>query len=113
LPVYLDMSLTAEPPEPVDIAVYFIVSELLTNAAKHAHASAVYVDLSAKDGVLRLNVRDDGVGGADPSAGSGLLGLADRVKAMSGSIQVDSPAGSGTTVSVELPLDSAAASFPT
>ena len=112
LPVYLDISLNAEPPESVAVAVYFIVSELLTNAAKHAQASSVHVTLQTTAGVLRLDVRDDGVGGADLSGGTGLLGLSDRVKAMGGVIHLDSPSGAGTLVWIELPLDSAATGRP-
>jgi signal transduction histidine kinase len=105
LPVYLDIALVEEPSEPVEVAVYFIVSELITNAAKHAQASRVLVALEASDSVLRLGVEDDGVGGADPMRGSGLLGLSDRVAAMSGAIQLKSPPGEGTAIRVELPLD--------
>jgi signal transduction histidine kinase/uncharacterized protein YoaH (UPF0181 family) len=105
LPVYLDISLAGEPSEPVEVAVYFIVSELITNAAKHAQASRMQIALEASDGVLRLAVEDDGVGGADPGRGSGLLGLSDRVAAMSGAIELKSPPGEGTAIWVELPLE--------
>ena len=63
------------------MAAYYVVSEMLTNAAKHAQASAVYVDVARAEGVLHISVRDDGVGGADPARGSGLVGLRDRVEA--------------------------------
>ena len=81
-----------------------VVAEALTNAAKHANASAILVDAEATDRVLHLRVRDDGVGGADPVRGSGLVGLRDRVAALGGTITVQSPAGAGTSLHVELPL---------
>jgi signal transduction histidine kinase len=82
-----------------------VVSETLANAAKHAQASAVSVDVEVVDGVLRVCVRDDGVGGVDPSRGSGLVGLKDRVEAMGGAITFQSLPGAGTSVHAELPLD--------
>jgi signal transduction histidine kinase len=81
-----------------------VVSEALTNTAKHAHASVVAVDLGTYDATVHLAIRDDGIGGADLSQGSGLLGLRDRVEALGGKLQVDSPAGSGTRLLVQLPL---------
>jgi len=92
-------------PERVEVAAYYVVSETLTNAAKHAHASVVRVDVDVVGRVLRLSVRDDGDGGADPIRGSGLVGLKDRVEALGGTISVQSPLGAGTSVDVELPLD--------
>jgi signal transduction histidine kinase len=80
------------------------VSEALTNAAKHAHAAAVCVAVEVRDGLLELSIRDDGRGGADPSLGSGLIGLTDRVDALGGTIDVASPAGQGTTLHVTLPV---------
>lgn len=91
-------------PEPVEVATYFVVSEALTNAAKHAHASVAYVEVEVVDRHLHLSVRDDGAGGADASAGSGLIGLADRVQALGGTLTVVSAAGEGTTLRAELPL---------
>ena len=91
-------------PEPVEVGAYFVVSEALTNVAKHARASSVTVDVEAVDGVLRLSVRDDGVGGADFGRGSGLVGLKDRVEALGGRIAVESARGAGTALRVELPL---------
>jgi signal transduction histidine kinase len=76
---------------------------MLTNAAKHAHASVVEVDAEATGGTLRVSVRDDGVGGADPLRGSGLVGLKDRIEALGGTFSMHSPAGGGTRVSCELP----------
>jgi signal transduction histidine kinase len=77
---------------------------MLTNAAKHAHASVVEVEAHASGGTLRVCVRDDGVGGADPQRGSGLVGLKDRVDALGGTFSLQSPPGGGTTVCCELPI---------
>jgi signal transduction histidine kinase len=81
------------------------VSEALTNAAKHAHASVVHVELEADDAIMQLAIRDDGIGGADFSPGSGLVGLSDRIEALGGTLQVSSPAGSGTSLLIEVPLE--------
>ena len=91
-------------PEPVEVAAYYVVSEALTNAAKYARASVVQVVVEEQDGALHVTVRDDGVGGADPGRGSGLLGLKDRVEAIGGTISVESPHGVGTALHVQLPL---------
>ena len=90
-------------PNEVEAAAYFVIAEALTNVAKYAHASECSVCLSVDDERLRVEIRDDGIGGADPSTGSGLLGLRDRVEALDGSLEVDSPPGDGTAVIVELP----------
>ena len=87
----------------VEAAAYYVTAEALTNVAKYARANECVVCLTLEDGRLRVEVRDDGVGGADPSGGSGLLGLRDRVEALDGSLEVDSPPGAGTAVIVELP----------
>jgi signal transduction histidine kinase len=105
VPVELDVRAAARLPERVEVAAYYVVSEALTNAAKHAHASVVSVEVEAVAGTVRLHVRDDGAGGADPVRGSGLVGLKDRVEALGGTLIVQSPAGSGTALHVELPLD--------
>jgi signal transduction histidine kinase len=81
-----------------------VVAEALTNAAKHAHASFVRVEAVAIDGDLRVSVQDDGVGGADPARGSGLVGLTDRVEALGGKLALDSPPAGGTTLRIDLPL---------
>jgi signal transduction histidine kinase len=94
-------------PEPVEVAAYYVVSEALTNAAKHAHASVVSIAVGTAGGSIRLVVHDDGVGGADPRHGSGLVGLSDRVLALGGAIVVTSPAGAGTTLSASIPIDAA------
>ena len=89
----------------VEACAYFVTAEALTNVAKYAHAQEATVELSLVNGSLRLEVRDDGVGGADVDAGTGLRGLRDRVDALDGRFDVESPLGAGTTVTVEMPLD--------
>jgi len=91
-------------PGPVEVGAYYVVSESLANAAKHANASTVAVDVEAADSTLFVRVHDDGVGGADFSRGSGLVGLKDRVAALDGRIELDSKPGNGTSLAVELPL---------
>jgi signal transduction histidine kinase len=110
LPVELDLRAEGRLPELVEVAAYYVVSEALTNAAKHAHASVVNVELDAVDSVLRLAIRDDGVGGADPGqgSGSGLIGLSDRIEALGGTLEVTSRPGDGTTVLVEVPIERSA-----
>jgi len=105
IPVELDVHLEVRLPAPVEVAVYYVVAEALTNAAKHAHAAVARVDVRAADGRLRLSVGDDGVGGADPARGSGLVGLSDRVQALGGTLTVHSPAGQGTRLLVDLPVE--------
>src|SRR4029077_11002197 len=104
IPVELDVHTEARLPERVEVAAYYVVSEMLTNAAKHAHAAHVRVDVEATNGVLRVGVSDDGAGGADPARGSGLVGLKDRVESLGGAISVQSPPGEGTSLDVELPI---------
>jgi PAS domain S-box-containing protein len=102
--VGLDVDVESRPPESVEIATYYVVSEALTNAAKHAQASRISVTVKGSGAVLRATIEDDGVGGAEASAGSGLVGLIDRVEALGGRFALDSPPGQGTRISVELPL---------
>ena len=104
VPVELDLDAERRLPEPVESAAYYVVSEALTNAAKHAHASVVNVELDTRDTILQLAIRDDGIGGADLSRGSGLVGLSDRIEALGGTLQVTSPVGTGTTLQIEVPL---------
>ena len=106
VPVELDARDVPRLPERIEVAAYYVVSEALANAAKHAKASAVDVDLETRGDVLHLSVRDDGIGGADLARGSGLIGLTDRVEAVGGTIAIASPIGEGTTLVVELPLRS-------
>jgi PAS domain S-box-containing protein len=103
VPVDLDFTPTDRLPGPVEAAAYYVVSEALTNVAKYAGASVVRVRVDQSDGVAQIEVADDGAGGADPSGGSGLRGLADRVEALGGRLTVDSPPGEGTTLRAELP----------
>ncbi len=108
LPVKLDINLDGRLPDSVEVAAYYVVAEALTNAAKHARPTAIWVAADVSDGRLRLTVRDDGVGGADPANGSGLTGLTDRVEALGGTITVHSLPGEGTTLKVWLPLSASA-----
>ena len=102
--VELDVRADRRLPEPVEVATYYVVSEALTNAAKYANASVVHVTVEVTEHELRASVADDGVGGADATRGSGLVGLKDRVEALGGTITVDSHVGAGTSLRVELPL---------
>jgi signal transduction histidine kinase len=90
-------------PEHLEVAAYYVVSESLTNAAKHAQASKVTVEVGVSDGILSVEVVDDGIGGADTERGSGLRGLADRVEALNGNLRIWSAAGKGTRVRAEMP----------
>jgi PAS domain S-box-containing protein len=112
IPVELDLTTQARFPEPVEVAAYYVASEALANATKHAQASHVEVSLATRDGRLLLSVRDDGVGGADAARGSGLVGLTDRVEALGGSVQLHSRPGDGTHITAELPLGQEAESNP-
>jgi PAS domain S-box-containing protein len=91
-------------PEPIEAGAYYLVAEALTNVAKYAQASAVRVRVAANDATLVVEVADDGVGGADPATGTGLRGLADRIEALGGSLQVVSPARAGTSLRAEIPI---------
>jgi PAS domain S-box-containing protein len=102
LPVDVTVRVRVRPAARIEIAVYYVVAEALTNVVKHAQASHAVVDVDEADGIIRVSVSDDGIGGADLSKGSGLLGLRDRVDALGGTMAVTSPA-SGTTLVVELP----------
>jgi signal transduction histidine kinase len=104
IPVDIDVRIDGRLPEPIEVGAYYVVSEMLTNAAKHARASLVAVDAETSGEMLRVCVRDDGIGGADPQRGSGLVGLKDRIEALGGTFSVHSPPGGGTTVSCELPV---------
>jgi signal transduction histidine kinase len=103
IPIELDVHVERRLPEPVEVAVYYVVSEALTNAVKHARASVVHVELAASDSTVRLVVDDDGIGGADLGKGSGLVGLRDRIDALGGTLQVTSPVGHGTKLLIEIP----------
>jgi PAS domain S-box-containing protein len=103
VPVRVAVELEDPLPEAVEAAAYYVVAEALTNAAKHARASEVSVRVARENGFALIEVADDGVGGAATTGGSGLRGLADRVEALGGSLHLDSPIGSGTTVHAEIP----------
>jgi signal transduction histidine kinase len=104
VPVELDLRTGRRLPDRVEVAAYYAVSEALTNAAKHAGASVVQVELDTPDATLRLAIRDDGIGGADPAQGSGLTGLRDRIEAVGGTFDVTSPASGGTALLIEIPV---------
>jgi signal transduction histidine kinase len=102
--VELDLRTEARFREPVEVAAYFVVSEVLTNVVKYADASYVTILVEERFETLWVSVQDDGVGGADPARGSGLVGIRDRVEALGGSFEINSPVGEGTLVQVCLPL---------
>ena len=104
VPVVLDVRLPEEVAESIEVAAYYVVAETLTNTTKHAEASRIDVTVEPLDGHLRVCMRDDGVGGADPALGSGLVGLKDRIEAFGGTMRLDSPSGGGTTLVAHLPL---------
>ena len=105
VPVDLDLNLGPRLGEHVEAAGYYIASEAITNVAKHARASVIDMRVDGCDGALILSISDDGIGGADPSRGSGIIGLKDRVEALGGTISVLSPPGHGTALHVQLPAD--------
>jgi signal transduction histidine kinase len=90
-------------PEPVEAAVYYVVAETLTNIAKHAQAGSATVSVKLTDNTARVVITDDGIGGADPSRGSGLRGLADRIEALDGGLRIDSPDACGTRIEAQIP----------
>jgi signal transduction histidine kinase len=105
----VDLDLDIEPdlrlPAPIEIGAYFVASEALANATKHAQASRIKVSLAPCNGRLRLSISDDGIGGADAARGSGLVGLTDRVEALGGTIEIESAPAGGTSLVVTLPLE--------
>jgi signal transduction histidine kinase len=104
LPVKLNVQVSGRLPERVEVAAYYVVSEALTNAAKHADGTTADVEVAESGGVLHIRISDDGRGGADFSDGSGLVGIKDRSEALGGRLQFDSPPGAGTTLEITLPL---------
>ncbi|MDT5067072.1 MAG: hypothetical protein QOK02_3227 [Mycobacterium sp.] len=107
VPVTLELAIDRRLPDSVEVGAYYVVSEALTNAAKHSRATQVVVSGRTKGHTLLLSIGDDGIGGADVGKGSGLIGLRDRVEALGGRMRIKSPAGSGTSLDVTIPLDSA------
>jgi signal transduction histidine kinase len=104
VPAEIDLHGLPRLPRQVEVAAYYVVSEALTNTAKHAHAAVAHVELEADETTLQLAIRDDGIGGAEPSQGSGLLGLRDRIEALGGRLEITSPTGSGTTLLIHIPI---------
>ena len=104
VPVELNVDVGRRLPEQVEVATYYVVSEALTNAAKHARATALRVDAGTENGAVRLSISDDGVGGADPTGGSGLVGLKDRVEALGGELRISSTPGKGTALAATIPI---------
>jgi signal transduction histidine kinase len=104
-PVPAELRITGDRrlPESIEITIYYVVAEALANVLKHASASTVHIDLSTGGGVVQLVIHDDGVGGADPRRGSGLIGLEDRVDAVEGTLEISSPVGGGTSLLVSIP----------
>lgn len=107
VPITLDVDIDRRLPEPAEVAAYYVVAEALTNVDKHAQASEVTVAAHVDDTNLYLSIGDDGVGGADAGNGSGLIGLKDRVEAVSGQFKVVSRPGNGTSLAVTIPVDGA------
>ncbi len=105
VPVDLEIGVDVQVPERVEVAAYYVVAEALTNAAKHARASKVDVCVDTEGTTLRLLIRDDGDGGADAARGSGLTGLIDRVEAHGGTMEISSPIGRGTSLTVKIPFE--------
>jgi signal transduction histidine kinase len=106
VPTQLDVDLPARPPEPVEAAAWFVAGEALANVAKHSGASQAWLRAWLEAGLLVLEIRDDGAGGANPANGTGLTGLADRVAVLDGRVELTSPAGGPTMVRVGLPCGS-------
>ena len=105
IPVELHVHTESRYPPPVEVATYYVVSEALTNTTKHAGVAQAEVVVEERDSTLRVRISDEGVGGAEPQRGSGLIGLRDRVEALGGAINFTSPVGHGTVIQVSLPLE--------
>jgi signal transduction histidine kinase len=104
VPVEIAYAPPSELPPPVETAIYFVAAEALTNVAKYAHARRATVSVTSGDGTVAVEVSDDGRGGAHFAGGSGLRGLADRVAALDGRLELDSPPRGGTRLRAELPV---------
>jgi signal transduction histidine kinase len=107
VPVELQVQAGRRLPQPVEVAVYYVISEALTNVTKHAGATSVHIQVAADDDVVRVDFSDDGRGGARFDTGSGLVGMKDRVEALRGRLSVRSPLGEGTHLRISLPLTAA------
>jgi signal transduction histidine kinase len=106
VPVAVEVSVAVRPPAAVETTAYFVVAEALTNIARHSGASRAAVTVARQNGHLKVEVTDDGIGGADTSRGTGLAGLVDRVQSVDGTLRISSPAGGPTILTVELPCGS-------
>ena len=104
IPATVEVAIEGPVPDPVEVGAYYVVAEALTNAAKHSHATEVTVSAHDEDAYLYLSVTDNGIGGADPAKGSGLVGLNDRIEALGGSMTMTSIPGSGTSLNVAIPV---------
>jgi GAF domain-containing protein len=104
MPVEVRVRLAARLPESIEVAAYYVVAEALTNVVRHAHASSVAIDVDGPDGGIQVSVADDGIGGANPARGSGLVGLRDRLDALGAKMTVSSPPGEGTAIVVDFPM---------
>jgi signal transduction histidine kinase len=107
VPARLTVHIHRNLPDHIQVAIYYTVSEALTNVAKYSHATKVNIDLTLEHATLKLRINDDGVGGADPTRGSGLFGLKDRIESLGGTIRVISPTGGGTSLLVDVPVPTA------
>jgi signal transduction histidine kinase len=105
LPVAITAALSPDLPEAIEAAAYYVVAEALTNVAKYARASGARIDIAVDESRVVIEVADDGVGGAEPREGGGLRGLADRVEALGGRLDVRSPGGEGTLLRAEIPFE--------
>ena len=103
MPVELDIDLPGRLSAPVESACYFAVAEILANAVKHSGAHRVHIRMQHRDGVLRIDVADDGTGGADPQSGTGLRGVERRLSTFDGILAVNSPVGGPTMIAMEVP----------
>ena len=104
IPVEVHVVTDPRPPQPVEIAAYYIVCEAFTNAIKHARAARIIIEATSSSDALRVVVRDDGIGGATPGSGTGLAGMTDRVHALGGTLEINSSVSGGTTITAILPL---------
>jgi signal transduction histidine kinase len=104
IPVKMRVDVTERLSQPAEIGIYYVIAEALTNAAKHSRATAIAVSVTRRGETVQATIEDDGVGGADAGAGSGLTGLIDRVEALGGSLEIGSLPGAGTQIVVALPL---------
>ena len=105
IPVELQLNIDRRLPDLAEVEAYYVVSEALANAAKHARATVVHVNAEAEDAVFRLSIQDDGIGGASPGEESGLIGLQDRIEVLGGHMEILSPVGHGTALLVKIPID--------